>query len=113
MRDSVRPFVDSEIKPNIAGWYEKTVFPLETFPKLARLGLLGMHLKGYDCAGRSAVECGLSGAELEAGDSALRTLVPVQGSLAMSAIYKHASEEQKAEWLKRWPGGNDWLLRAS
>ncbi|POH57121.1 acyl-CoA dehydrogenase family protein [Arthrobacter glacialis] len=99
LRDSVRSFVDSEIKPNIAGWYEKAVFPLEIVPELAKLGLLGMHLDGYGCAGRSAVEYGLAGAELEAGDSGLRTFVSVQGSLAMSAIHKHGSEEQKHEWL--------------
>ncbi len=99
LRDSVRSFVDSEIKPNIAGWYEGAVFPLEIVPELAKLGLLGMHLKGYGCAGRSAVEYGLAAAELEAGDSGLRTFVSVQGSLAMSAIYKHGSDEQKAEWL--------------
>ncbi|UKA62972.1 acyl-CoA dehydrogenase family protein [Arthrobacter sp. FW306-04-A] len=99
LRDSVRSFVDGEIKPNIAGWYEEAVFPLEIVPELAKLGLLGMHLKGYGCAGRSAVEYGLAAAELEAGDSGLRTFVSVQGSLAMSAIFKHGSDEQKAEWL--------------
>ncbi|MCX2750519.1 acyl-CoA dehydrogenase family protein [Arthrobacter sp. MI7-26] len=99
LRDSVRSFVDREIKPNIAGWYEEAVFPLEIVPELAKLGLLGMHLKGYGCAGRSAVEYGLAAAELEAGDSGLRTFVSVQGSLVMSAIYKHGSDEQKAEWL--------------
>ncbi|GAA5194479.1 acyl-CoA dehydrogenase family protein [Arthrobacter gyeryongensis] len=99
LRDLVRSFVDSEIKPNISGWYEKGHFPVEIVPELAKLGLLGMHLKGYGCAGRSAVEYGLAGAELEAGDSGTRTLVSVQGSLAMSAIYKHGSEEQKQEWL--------------
>ncbi|MHC6223099.1 acyl-CoA dehydrogenase family protein [Arthrobacter sp. MMS24-S77] len=99
LRDSVRSFVDSEIRPNIAGWYEEAVFPLEIVPELAKRGLLGMHLKGYGCAGRSAVEYGLAAAELEAGDSGLRTFVSVQGSLAMSAIYKHGSDEQKAEWL--------------
>ncbi len=99
LRDSVRSFVDAEIKPNIAKWYESAVFPLEIVPELGRLGLLGMHLKGYGCAGGSAVDYGLAGAELEAGDSGLRTFVSVQGSLAMSAIYKHGSEEQKQEWL--------------
>ncbi|WAH97370.1 acyl-CoA dehydrogenase family protein [Arthrobacter sp. MMS18-M83] len=99
LRDLVRSFVDSEIKPNISGWYEKGHFPVEIVPELAKLGLLGMHLKGYGCAGRSAVDYGLAGAELEAGDSGTRTLVSVQGSLAMSAIYKHGSEEQKQEWL--------------
>lgn len=99
LRDTVRSFVDSEIKPNIAGWYERAHLPVEIFPELARLGLLGMHLRGYGCAGRSAVDYGLAGAELEAGDSGVRTFVSVQGSLAMSAIYKHGSEEQKQEWL--------------
>ncbi|UVJ41381.1 acyl-CoA dehydrogenase family protein [Arthrobacter sp. CJ23] len=105
LRDSVRSFVDSEIKPNIAGWYEKAHLPVEIFPELARLGLLGMHLKSYGCAGRSAVDYGLAGAELEAGDSGVRTFVSVQGSLAMSAIYKHGSEEQKQEWLPQMAAG--------
>ncbi|MFK0007687.1 acyl-CoA dehydrogenase family protein [Paenarthrobacter sp. NPDC090520] len=99
LRDAVRSFVDAEIKPNIAKWYESATFPLEIVPELGRMGLLGMHLKGYGCAGGSAVDYGLAGAELEAGDSGLRTFVSVQGSLAMSAIYKHGSEEQKQEWL--------------
>ncbi|RAN69531.1 acyl-CoA dehydrogenase [Bacillus sp. SRB_336] len=105
LRSSVRSFVDAEIKPNIAVWYESAVFPLEIVPEMAKLGLLGMHLKGYSCAGRSAVEYGLAGAELEAGDSGLRTFVSVQGSLAMSAIYKHGSEEQKQEWLPQMAAG--------
>lgn len=105
LRASVRSFVDSDIKPNIAGWYENAVFPLKIVPELAKLGLLGMHLEGYGCAGRSAVEYGLAGAELEAGDSGLRTFVSVQGSLAMSAIHKHGSEEQKNEWLPRMAAG--------
>lgn len=105
LRDGVRSFVDGEIKPHIAGWYEKAVFPLEIVPELAKLGLLGMHLDGYGCAGRSAVDYGLAGAELEAGDSGLRTFVSVQGSLAMSAIHKHGSEEQKQEWLPRMAAG--------
>ena len=105
LRDTVRSFVDSTIKPNIANWYESAVFPLEIVPEMAKLGLLGMHLKGYGCAGRTAVEYGLAGAELEAGDSGLRTFVSVQGSLAMSAIYKHGSEEQKQEWLPQMADG--------
>lgn len=99
LRDSVRSFVDTAIRPGIAGWYESAYFPVEIIPELARLGLLGMHLTGYGCPGRSAVEYGLAALELEAGDSGLRTFVSVQGSLAMSAIYKHGSEEQKNEWL--------------
>jgi glutaryl-CoA dehydrogenase len=99
LRDSVRAFVDTEIRPNIAAWYDEAHFPLELIPELAKLGLLGMHLKGYGCPGRSAVDYGLAALELEAGDSGLRTFVSVQGSLAMSAIYKHGSEEQKNQWL--------------
>ncbi|WP_343831505.1 acyl-CoA dehydrogenase family protein, partial [Glutamicibacter creatinolyticus] len=105
LRQQVRQFVAENIKPNIATWYEKAVFPLEIVPEMAKLGLLGMHLEGYGCAGRSAVEYGLAGAELEAGDSGLRTFVSVQGSLAMSAFYKHGSEEQKQQWLPQMAAG--------
>lgn len=99
LRDSVRSFVDTAIRPHIADWYDRAYFPVEIIPEMARLGLLGMHLTGYGCAGRSAVDYGLAALELEAGDSGLRTFVSVQGSLAMSAIDKHGSEEQKNEWL--------------
>ncbi len=105
LRDRVRSFVDAQIRPNIADWYENAVFPLEIVPEMGKLGLLGMHLSGYGCAGRSAVEYGIAALELEAGDSGLRTFVSVQGSLAMSAISKHGSEEQKQEWLPRMASG--------
>ena len=105
LRDEVRSFVDSSIKPHIAGWYEKAVFPLEIVPEMAKMGLLGMHLSGYGCPGRTSVEYGLAAMELEAGDSGLRTFVSVQGSLAMSAIHKHGSEAQKTEWLPRMATG--------
>ncbi|WP_431711212.1 acyl-CoA dehydrogenase family protein [Glutamicibacter uratoxydans] len=105
LRNKVRGFVNESIKPHIASWYENAQFPLEIVPELAKLGLLGMHLEGYGCAGRSAVEYGLAGSELEAGDSGLRTFVSVQGSLAMSAIYKHGSEEQKQQWLPQMAAG--------
>ncbi|UUX59600.1 acyl-CoA dehydrogenase family protein [Glutamicibacter halophytocola] len=105
LRDTVRGFVREHIKPNIAQWFNDAVFPLEIVPEMAKLGLLGMHLNGYGCAGRSAVEYGIAGAELEAGDSGLRTFVSVQGSLAMSAIHKHGSEEQKQEWLPKMASG--------
>jgi glutaryl-CoA dehydrogenase len=105
LRARVRDFVDNAIRPDIAGWYEHAHFPVELVPEMGRLGLLGMHLEGYGCAGRSAVEYGLAGAELEAGDSGLRTFVSVQGSLAMSAIHKHGSEDQKQEWLPRMATG--------
>ncbi|GAB3550533.1 acyl-CoA dehydrogenase family protein [Arthrobacter tumbae] len=105
LRASVREFVQTEIKPNIAEWYDNAVFPLEIVPKMAELGVLGMHIKGYGCPGRSSVEYGLAAMELEAGDSGLRTFVSVQGSLAMSALAKHGSEEQKNEWLPRMAKG--------
>ncbi|MFJ2550781.1 acyl-CoA dehydrogenase family protein [Microbacterium sp. NPDC087591] len=104
-RDRVRAFVDARVRPHIAGWYDEAIFPTELVPELADLGVLGMHLSGYGCAGRSAVEYGLAAMELEAGDSGLRTFVSVQGSLAMSAIHKHGSEEQKQEWLPRMARG--------
>jgi glutaryl-CoA dehydrogenase len=105
LRDRVREFVDRRIRPNIDDWYERAVFPTEIIPEMAELGLLGMHIKGYGCAGRSATEYGIAMQELEAGDSGLRTFVSVQGSLAMSAIAKHGSEEQKQRWLPEMAAG--------
>src|ERR671911_184594 len=105
VREKVRSFVRERIKPNIEGWYDEAVFPREIVPEFADLGLLGMHLSGYGCADKSAVEYGLACMELEAGDSGLRTFVSVQGSLAMSAIHKFGSEEQKEEWLPRMAKG--------
>ena len=99
VRESIRSFVQERIKPNIEGWYDEAVFPREIVPEFAELGLLGMHLSDYGCAGKSAVEYGLACMELEAGDSGLRTFVSVQGSLAMSAIHKFGSEDQKQTWL--------------
>ncbi|MBF0816074.1 acyl-CoA dehydrogenase family protein [Microbacterium paludicola] len=104
-REAVRGFVDEHIRPNIAQWYDKAHFPTEIIPELGRLGLLGMIYQGYGCPGRGAVEYGLAALELEAGDSGLRTFVSVQGSLAMSAIYKFGSEEQKNEYLPRMAKG--------
>lgn len=105
VRDRVREYVDRSIRPRIAGWYESATFPTEIVPELAGLGLLGMHLEGYGCAGRSAVEYGLAMQELEAGDSGIRTFVSVQGSLAMTAIRRFGSEEQRQEWLPRMARG--------
>ncbi|MGF1473506.1 MAG: acyl-CoA dehydrogenase family protein [Rubrobacteraceae bacterium] len=99
VRDGARAFVQEEIAPYIREWYEHAHFPKEIVPKMGEQGLLGMHLSGYGCAGRSAVEYGLACMELEAGDTSLRTFVSVQGSLAMSAIHKFGSEEQKRAWL--------------
>jgi glutaryl-CoA dehydrogenase len=104
-REEIRSFVEASIKPNLREWWEGAIFPRELVPEMATRGLLGMHLEGYGCAGRSAVEYGLACMELEAGDSGLRTFVSVQGSLAMSAIHKFGSEEQKEEWLPRMAKG--------
>ena len=105
VRERVRDFTEQRIRPGIAGWYEDGVFPLELAPELGELGVLGMHLEGYGCPGRSAVEYGLAALELEAGDSGIRTFVSVQGSLAMTAIHKWGSEEQKQQWLPRMAAG--------
>ena len=105
LRERVRDFTEQRIRPGIAGWYDDGVFPLELAPELGELGVLGMHLEGYGCPGRSAVEYGLAAMELEAGDSGIRTFVSVQGSLAMTAIHKWGSEEQKQEWLPRMAAG--------
>ncbi len=101
VRDEVRAFVQEKISPNIKDWYEKAHFPRDLVPQMGEAGLLGMHLEGYGCAGKSATEYGLACMELEAGDTSLRTFVSVQGSLAMSAIHKFGSEEQKQEWLPK------------
>ena len=106
IRDTVRRFVDDRLRPHIADWYEAAQIPArELARELGSLGLLGMHLEGYGCAGTSATAYGLACMELEAGDSGLRSLVSVQGSLAMYAIWEHGSEEQKQEWLPRMAAG--------
>jgi len=106
IRDTVRSFVERSIKPEIATWYEDGSLPVRELAKeLGALGMLGMHLSGYGCAGTSATAYGLACMELEAGDSGIRSLVSVQGSLAMFAIWKHGSEEQKQEWLPRLADG--------
>jgi glutaryl-CoA dehydrogenase len=105
-RDTVRAFVRDRIRPNIQAWYENAVFPAEIVPEMGRLGLLGAHLSGYGCPGRSAVEYGLAALELEAGDSGLRTFVSVQGSLAMSAIHKFGTEAHKERWLPGMAAGD-------
>jgi glutaryl-CoA dehydrogenase len=106
LRGQIRHFVDDRIRPNIMSWYEDAVFPTELVKQMGSLGLLGMHLKGYGCAGRSAVEYGLAAMELEAGDSGIRTFVSVQGSLAMSAISKFGSEQHKQRWLPGMAAGD-------
>ncbi|MET0862242.1 MAG: acyl-CoA dehydrogenase family protein, partial [Microbacterium sp.] len=99
VRDRVRAFVDEEIRPHVGDWFDRGYFPVELASGLGGLGVLGMTLDGYGCAGRSAVEYGLAALELEAGDSGIRTFVSVQGSLAMGSIHRWGSEEQKQEWL--------------
>ncbi|MFK0002033.1 acyl-CoA dehydrogenase family protein [Paenarthrobacter sp. NPDC090522] len=105
LREKVRDYTVQRIKPNIARWFEKAEFPREIVPELGELGVLGMHLDGYGCPGRTAVEYGLAAMELEAGDSGIRTFVSVQGSLAMTAIHTWGSEEQKERWLPRMAAG--------
>ena len=105
LRERIRDFTEQRIKPGIACWYDDATFPLDLAPELGELGVLGMHLEGYRCPGRSAVEYGLAAMELEAGDSGIRTFVSVQGSLAMTAIHRWGSEEQKQEWLPRMAAG--------
>src|SRR5687768_9796100 len=99
IRDAVRGFVRDQILPGIADWFERGEFPREVAKGLADLGLLGMHLQGYGCAGASAVSYGLACLELEAGDSGFRSFVSVQGSLCMFPIHRFGSEEQKERWL--------------
>ena len=105
IRDTVRQFVREQIVPEVGDWFEKGVLPIEVIRELGRLGLFGMHLEGYGCAGASAVAYGLTCLELEAGDSGIRSACSVQGSLAMFAIWKWGSEEQKQEWLPRMAAG--------
>ncbi len=105
IRDTVRGFVQDRILPGIDEWFEKGEFPTEVALELGRLGLLGMHLEGYGCAGTNAVSYGVACLELEAGDSGFRSFVSVQGSLAMFPIWKYGSEEQKQEWLPRMAAG--------
>ena len=100
IRDVVRSFVDARIRPEIADWFDRGTLPArELARELGELGVLGMHLEGYGCAGTSAVAYGLACLELEAGDSGIRSLVSVQGSLAMFAIHAFGSEEHKQQWL--------------
>lgn len=106
MRDAVRAYAQDQLLPNIADWYETGVLPAADLAKgFGQLGLLGMHLEGYGCAGTSAVAYGIACRELEAVDSGLRSFVSVQGSLAMYAIHKWGTEDHKQEWLPRMAAG--------
>ena len=100
LRDTVADFAARELTPNIAGWYSDGTLPVAGLaPKLGDLGVLGMHLEGYGCTEATATEYGLACMEIEAVDSGLRSLVSVQGSLAMFAIHHWGSEEQKEHYL--------------
>ncbi|MBV2356576.1 acyl-CoA dehydrogenase family protein [Streptomyces sp. J2-1] len=107
VRDTVRAWAADRVLPHIADWYERGELPgiRELARELGSLGALGMSLTGYGCAGASAVQYGLACLELEAADSGIRSLVSVQGSLAMYAIHRFGSEEQKREWLPRMASG--------
>jgi glutaryl-CoA dehydrogenase len=105
VRDTVRQFVRDNVLPDVGDWFEQGVFPRELLGELAKLGLFGMHLDGYGLPGASAVAYGLACLELEAGDAGVRSAVSVQGSLAMYAIWRWGSEEQKERWLPRMHAG--------
>jgi glutaryl-CoA dehydrogenase len=106
MRDAVRRFCADRVRPHIAEWFEAGQLPARDLAKeLGALGVLGMHLDGYGCAGTSGTAYGLACLELEAADSGIRSLVSVQGSLAMFAIWRFGSEEHKQEWLPRMAAG--------
>jgi glutaryl-CoA dehydrogenase len=106
-RQVMRRLVVDKIRPYVADWYERGEVPVRELAKeFGSIGLLGMHLSGYGCAGASAVAYGLACMELEAGDSGLRSLVSVQGSLAMYAIWRYGSEEQKQQWLPAMAAGD-------
>ncbi len=105
IRDTVREFVRERVMPEIDDWFERAHFPKEVIPELGKLGLLGMHLHGYGCAGTNAVSYGIACMELEVGDSGMRSAISVQGSLSMWPIFTYGSEEQKQEWLPRMASG--------
>ena len=105
IQKATRDFVAKEVRPRIAAWFEEGISPKELATELGALGLLGMHLEGYGCAGTNAVSYGLACLELEAGDSGLRSFVSVQGSLSMFSIWRYGSEEQKQRWLSRLAAG--------
>src|SRR4051794_30085433 len=105
IRDTVRDFAQTELAPHIAEWYDEGTLPDGLGTMFGKLGLLGMHLEGYGCAGTSATAYGVACRELEAVDSGLRSFVSVQGSLAMFGIHRWGSDAQKDEWLARMAAG--------
>ncbi|MBW4719947.1 acyl-CoA dehydrogenase family protein [Saccharothrix obliqua] len=105
IRSTVARYLADHVRPHVAEWFEAGALPREIAPELGRLGVLGMHLDGYGCAGASATAYGLACLELEAVDSGVRSFVSVQGSLSMFSIWRHGSEEQKLQWLPRLAAG--------
>ena len=105
LRDTVRAFTTERVLPHVTDWFEAGTLPREIMPELGKLGLLGMHLTGYGCAGVGAIAYGVACRELEACDSGLRSAASVQGSLTMYPIWRFGSEEQKSEWLPRMAAG--------
>ncbi|MFE9644413.1 acyl-CoA dehydrogenase family protein [Streptomyces sp. NPDC006365] len=106
IRDTVAAFVRDRVTDHVPGWFEAGTFPTdELAPEIGKLGLLGMHLEGYGCAGASATAYGVACRELEAADSGLRSFVSVQGSLVMYPIHRYGSEEQKQQWLPKLASG--------
>jgi glutaryl-CoA dehydrogenase len=105
IRDTVRAFTADKVLPHVTDWFEAGTLPREIMPELGKLGMLGMHLTGYGCAGVGAIAYGVACRELEACDSGLRSAASVQGSLTMYPIWRFGSEEQKSEWLPRMAAG--------
>lgn len=102
---TVRTFVDRRVRPDVSDWFDRGHFPIDLVPEMGELGLLGMHIDGYGCAGTNSVSYGLACMELEAGDSGLRSFVSAHGSLAMFAIARYGTDEQKHRWLPEMAAG--------
>ena len=106
IRDTVRTFVNDQVIPNVGDWFEAGMLPRSILTELGKLGLFGMHLTGYGCAGTGPIAYGVACRELEAADSGLRSAASVQGSLAMFPIWKYGSDEQKEQWLPAMANGS-------
>jgi glutaryl-CoA dehydrogenase len=106
IRDTVRAFITDQVLPNVGDWFEAGVLPRPVLTELGKLGLFGMHLTGYGCAGTGPIAYGVACRELEAADSGLRSVASVQGSLAMFPIWKYGSDEQKEQWLPPMANGS-------
>ena len=106
IRDTVRAFVTDQVIPNVGDWFEAGILPRSVLTELGKLGLFGMHLTGYGCAGTGPIAYGVACRELEAADSGLRSAASVQGSLAMFPIWKYGSDEQKEQWLPPMANGS-------